>query len=119
MTITRIWNVAGSIIAIPMIISAPLINLIGDALSLTFMSNIKNWTERRFGPVRRKQEGSIEGASQIPWHTKSTEEILTFYKTEVSTGLTAEQVNEALLLWEESIGLQKTPALDKNIFRPV
>ena len=55
MLITRIWNVVGSIIAIPMFISAPLINLIGDALSLSFMSNAKNWTERRFAPSHGKQ----------------------------------------------------------------
>lgn len=99
MLITRIWNFAGSIIAIPMFISAPLINLIGDALSLTFMSKAKNWTERRFASSCRKQENSTEEVSKIPWHTKSTEEILKFYKIDVYNGLTTEQVNQALPLY--------------------
>ena len=108
MLITRIWNFAGSIIAIPMFISAPLINLIGDALSLTFMSNAKNWTERRFAPTRRKQEGSIEGVSKIPWHTKSSEEILEFYKTDAYSGLTTEQVNQTLPLYGKNQLVSKT-----------
>ncbi|MDQ0199112.1 cation-translocating P-type ATPase [Neobacillus ginsengisoli] len=98
--ITRIWNVAGSIIAFPMIISAPLINLIGDALSLTFMSKAKNWTERRFAPPYQKQEsGSNEGISKFPWHTKGSEEILRYYKIDAHKGLSTEQVKQALPLY--------------------
>ena len=120
MLITRIWNLAGSIIAIPMVISAPLINLIGDALSLTFMSTAKNWTERRFAPSRPKQESSIEGVSKIPWHTKSSEEILKFYKIDMHNGLTTEQVNQAVPLYgKNQLGFKSTFSLDKNLFRPV
>ena len=53
MLLTRIWNLAGSIMAVPMMISAPLINLIGDALSLTFMAKAKKWTEKRFSPTSK------------------------------------------------------------------
>lgn len=110
MFITRVWNVVGSIIAIPMVISAPLINLIGDALSLTFMSNAKNWTERRFVPSRGKQGSSIEGVSNIPWHMKSSEEILKLFKIDVHNGLTTEQVNQAVPLYGKNQLVSKARA---------
>ncbi|MGZ4160871.1 MAG: HAD-IC family P-type ATPase, partial [Neobacillus sp.] len=98
--ITRIWNMAGSLLALPMLISAPLVNLIGDAISLTFISNAKNWTERRFAPPYQKQEsGTNEGISKFPWHTKSTEEILRSYKIDAHKGLSTEQVKQALPLY--------------------
>lgn len=99
MWVTRIWNLAGSIMAIPMFISAPLINLIGDALSLTYMSTVKNWTEKSFARLRPKHEESFDGITKIPWHTKSTEDILKYYKIDRHQGMSEIQVNEALPIY--------------------
>ncbi|MCM2536007.1 HAD-IC family P-type ATPase [Neobacillus pocheonensis] len=96
--ITRMWNIAGPIISIPMLISAPLVNLIGDALSLTFMSNAKNWMERRSVASHQMQE-SIKGTSKIPWHTKSSEDLLSSLNIEKTNGLSNEQVKQALALY--------------------
>ena len=41
----------------------------------------------------------MKGINKIPWHTKSSEEILKFYKIEAHNGLTAEQVNQAVPLY--------------------
>lgn len=108
MLITRIWNLAGSVVAVPMIISVPLINLIGDALSLTFMSNAKNWTELRFAPLREKQEMAAEGIQKKAWHSKSVDEILKTYSIDTNEGLTKEQVNQALPLYGKNQLVSRT-----------
>ena len=96
MLLTRIWNLAGSIMAVPMMISAPLINLIGDALSLTFMAKAKKWTEKRFSPTS-KDLATVKGdKGNIPWHTKTPQEILDFYQVEAYNGLSQEQVKRAV-----------------------
>ena len=59
MFLTRIWNVAGSVMAVPMIISAPLINLMG-MLSLSFIANAKQWTEKRFSSTRDYLTNAME-----------------------------------------------------------
>ena len=71
MLLTRIWNLAGSVMAVPMMISAPLINLIGDALSLSFIAKAKKWTEKRFSPTRDYLTNAKETKDNIPWHTKN------------------------------------------------
>ena len=96
MLLTRIWNLAGSVMAVPMMISAPLINLIGDALSLTFIAKAKKWTEKRFSPTSKDLATVREGKGNIPWHTKTPQEILDFYQVEAYNGLSQEQVKRAV-----------------------
>ncbi|PLR78734.1 HAD family hydrolase [Bacillus sp. V3-13] len=96
--VTRLWNMAGTVIAMPLLISAPLINLIGDALSLTFMSRVKNWTEQRFTSSYRTDLKDVS-PNTIPWHSKKEEEVLTYFKTDVHHGLSAEQVDQAVHMY--------------------
>ncbi|AIE60747.1 cation-translocating P-type ATPase [Bacillus methanolicus] len=105
--ITKLWNLAGSIIAMPLVISAPLINLIGDALSLTFMSRAKNWTERRFKISHRTHENDVS-AAKISWHSKKADEVLRYFDIDKNNGLNTEQVNRALHLYGKNQLVSKT-----------
>lgn len=111
MWITRVWNLVGSTIAIPMMITAPLVNLIGDALSLTYMSSAKNWTERKFGTANPTEKNAIQSANNgIPWHTKSSNEIMSYFGNDINSGLSTGQVNDAASLFGKNQLVSKTPS---------
>lgn len=105
--ITKMWNLTGSMIAMPLIISAPLVNLIGDALSLTFMSRAKIWTEQRFKIANRNHENDANAAN-IPWHSKNTDEVLKYFNIDKNNGLNTEQVNKAFHLYGKNQLVSKT-----------
>ena len=108
MFLTRIWNVVGSVMAVPMMISAPLINLIGDALSLSFIAKAKQWTEKRFSPTRDYLTNAMETKDKIPWHTKNKEEILQIYQVEAYNGLSELQVKQAVQQYGKNQLVSKT-----------
>ncbi|CRK81954.1 cation-translocating P-type ATPase [Neobacillus massiliamazoniensis] len=110
--ITKAWNLVGSTIAIPMVITAPLVNLISDALSLTFMSSAKKWTERRFGTSNLIGKSAVQGANGgIQWHTKSPNEIIRHFNNDIHLGLSTGQVNEAVSLYGKN---QLVPKVRSN-----
>ena len=94
--------------AVPMMISAPLINLIGDALSLTFIAKAKQWTEKRFSPTRDYLMNAMETKDKIPWHTKNKEEILDLYQVEAYNGLSELQVKQAVQQYGKNQLVSKT-----------
>ncbi|PLT33117.1 HAD-IC family P-type ATPase [Bacillus sp. V5-8f] len=96
--LTKLWNVTGSILAMPLVISAPLINLIGDVLSLQFMSRAKVWTERQLSSSGIRGSG-LSKTGKTPWHSMQAGKILRHFKTDTENGLSDEQVNEALKLY--------------------
>ncbi|WP_258535650.1 cation-translocating P-type ATPase [Bacillus sp. 03113] len=100
--ITKAWNLVGSIIAMPLLISAPLINLIGDALSLTFMSRANKWSERKFRSNQSmyKENGLV--SNKIPWHSKKKNEILHYFHIDTNNGLKSEQVTEAARVYGQN-----------------
>ena len=97
--ITKGWNLVGSIIAMPLIISAPLINLFGDALTLTFMSRVKRWSERRFIASTHQIQAEELTSDKVLWHSKQTSDILDFFHIDAFHGLSNVQANDALQIY--------------------
>ncbi|WP_026695711.1 cation-translocating P-type ATPase [Peribacillus kribbensis] len=104
--ITRIWNLAGPILAMPLILSAPLVNLIGDALSLTFISRAKVWTEKKNQSVKELQQAF--NRDKTPWHSKAAGDIVSFYKSDMQKGLDQEQVDHASAVYGKNQLVSKT-----------
>ena len=97
--ITKGWNLVGSIIAMPLILSAPLINLFGDALTLTFMSRVKRWSERRFIASTHQIQAEELTSDKVLWHSKQTSDILDFFHIDAFHGLSNVQANDALQIY--------------------
>ncbi|WP_028401806.1 cation-translocating P-type ATPase [Ectobacillus panaciterrae] len=98
--VTSLWNLIGTAIAVPVFVAAPLVNLIADALTLSFLTKIKRWTEEHIGA--RKQEnpqagGKVEGKAEgHPWHAMDEKEILHLLKTDQLYGLDDQQISAAM-----------------------
>lgn len=94
--ITKNWNLVGSAMASLGAISAPVVNLAADALSLVFLSRSKKASETEshlITHVSGAQE--IAAASDVPaWHTCSVEELLSRFQVEQHTGLSAGRITE-------------------------
>ena len=97
--ITKGWNLVGSIIAMPLILSAPLINLFGDALTLTFMSRVKRWSERIFIASTHQIQAEELTSDKVLWHSKQTSDILDFFHIDAFHGLSNVQANDALQIY--------------------
>ncbi|HWO95057.1 MAG TPA: HAD-IC family P-type ATPase [Bacillus sp. (in: firmicutes)] len=98
LTMTSIWNVAGTIIAAPLIVSAPLVNLMADALTLSFLTKSKRWTESYFS-----NERSAKRTSSIPvergstaWHALDEQEVMRHLQSDRYEGLTGIQYQQSL-----------------------
>ena len=91
--VTKIWNLLGGIIAVPLIVSAPIINVIADSLLLSFMSRSKRWTEKHFGKTGSANRG--REITQTNWHSIKKEEILNHFHVDAQQGLHETQVQTA------------------------
>jgi len=111
--ITKWFNLAGVAMAIPFRMSAMLINLMADALSLIFLSRIK---EPKLSPVSLGTEAELAMAEiaaasavvehQPVWHTLAPEEVKHHFGVNEQMGLNPHQVEE----------LQKTYGLNQLVY---
>lgn len=91
--VAKKWNVLGSALAIFGMISAPVANLIGDALSLVFMSRTKVRSEALPASPEMKSKDEAAAASEaLVWHHLSSEQVLEEFQTDRQSGLTPDQV---------------------------
>ncbi|QDY86347.1 HAD-IC family P-type ATPase [Paenibacillus polymyxa] len=92
-SIAKKWNVVGSAFATLGMISAPVVSLIGDALSLVFISRTKNRSEAfpTSSEVTYKDEAAVTSEG-LAWHQLPNEQIITKFRTNLQSGLTSDQV---------------------------
>ncbi|WP_176585926.1 cation-translocating P-type ATPase [Priestia megaterium] len=103
--LNAVWNVVGSLISIPYLISAPFVNLISDALTLKFLSKSKVWTERRM--KSKNVTRGIEETDNIPWHALNAEGVIKKLQTNERTGLNPSQRDLFYELYGKNILQQK------------
>lgn len=93
---TAIWNVAGTAFLLPGRLSAPLANLISDALKLVFLTRSHQATAReqttQTNPARKA--GTTARDTTTDWHALPDEEILRKLGTQAQVGLSAEDVRK-------------------------
>lgn len=93
---TKAWNVVGSVLAASRMVQAPLLALVGDALSLVFMSRSQRWSENN---LRRNVPSippiSKDSEKEIKWHATDGEQVLAFFKSNTSLGLSQEKIKAA------------------------
>ena len=96
--VTKLWNFLGAMISIPLVVGAPMINLIADALLLSFMSRSNRWIQRQFGkstPANSTER--VEGEkNHSKWHSLKKEEILHHFNANPRMGLDETQIQIAL-----------------------
>jgi|GEM_PF-19740 len=93
--VTKRWNLLGTTMATMGMISAPVVNLAADALSLIFMSRSQKMSKAF--PVRSTsmpvQQAEIAVAAEIPvWHALSREQAIGNFGVQERFGLTTDQV---------------------------
>ena len=67
--VTKIWNFLGAIIAVPLVVSAPIINLIADSLVIILYVPVKRWTEKHFGKLLSLQpKRTRKNAFKLAFH---------------------------------------------------
>ncbi|MFK4473305.1 Ca2+-transporting ATPase [Paenibacillus sp. RC73] len=92
-SIAKKWNIIGSVFATLGMISAPVINLIGDALSLVFISRTKNRSEALPSPPEMAYKNEAAVASEaFAWYQLPNEQIIAKLQTNLQSGLTSDQV---------------------------
>ncbi|MFB9758990.1 cation-translocating P-type ATPase [Ectobacillus funiculus] len=98
--ITSLWNLIGTAIAAPLFVAAPVVNLIADTLTLSFLTKIKTWTEQHIGAGKQAKgqaRGNGEGkAGGHSWHAMDEKEILHLLKTDELYGLDEQQIKIAM-----------------------
>ncbi|MFC3884026.1 HAD-IC family P-type ATPase [Bacillus songklensis] len=96
--ITSIWNVAGAVIAAPLLVSAPVINLMADALTLSFLTKSKRRTEQYFAKDQQLQQKQpiTSRHPNIAWHAINEQEVIRRLQSHTMNGLTNEQHQQAL-----------------------
>lgn len=91
--IAKKWNIFGSAFATLGMISAPVVSLIGDALSLVFISRMKNRSEALPAPPEMAYKDEAAAASEaFAWHQLPSEQIIAKFQTNLQNGLTLDQV---------------------------
>ncbi len=95
--IAKIWNSIGSMLAFTSALSAPLINLAGDALTLVLLARSKRGSENPGLVLPVQTPSQIQSNPQselrtIPWHALSVEETLQRLQTEEVQGLSKNQI---------------------------
>jgi len=97
---TRIWNIVGSILAIPFATSAPLINLMADGLTLSFLVHAKRKTEELF-PFNKNEARKKKVA--VSWHTLKNKDILHTLNADLINGLTEQEVKKRMKKYGKNI----------------
>lgn len=92
-SVSKKWNLLGSALATFGMISAPIVNLAADALSLVFMSRSKKISESFPATSSNMYHPEIAAALEAPiWHALSSEQVTGDFHVDQKQGLTAEQV---------------------------
>lgn len=97
--IAKVWNKVGVMFGIFSFLTAPIINLVGDYITLLLFSRSKHLIDNII-PIKQPSEitqlpaqnKSIKPKAGEPWHAFSAEELLKRFSVREQTGLTAEQV---------------------------
>ncbi len=91
-SVTKKWNSVGSALATLGVISAPVVNLAADALSLVFMSRSKKISESIPSAPERVYKNEIAATSEaVLWHAVPSEQVLGNFHVDQHRGLTSEQ----------------------------
>lgn len=104
--IAKLWNRLGTCLVIPLAITAPIVNLLSDGITLILLARSKRKSEihQNLNPTSKDGKTKTKaceakGKSRSPrtetgilWHASSTEDIIQNFKVDVERGLTAEQV---------------------------
>ncbi|MFD0679322.1 MULTISPECIES: cation-translocating P-type ATPase [unclassified Paenibacillus] len=91
--ITKKWNIFGSVLATLGMISAPVVNLAGDALSLVFMSRTKKISEALTPiPVMTHEAEIAAAAEALVWHALPSDQVIKRLQANQQDGLAADQV---------------------------
>ncbi|MFC5447430.1 cation-translocating P-type ATPase [Paenibacillus aestuarii] len=92
-SVTRKWNLVGTTMATMGMISAPVVNLAADALSLIFMSRSQKISAAYPVTSTPMPRAEIAAAAEIPvWHALSPEQVTGNFGVHERLGLTSEQV---------------------------
>ncbi|WP_090821224.1 HAD-IC family P-type ATPase [Paenibacillus sp. yr247] len=92
-SVTKKWNLLGSALATFGMISAPVVNLAADALSLVFMSRSKKISESFPAAPANIFHPEIAAALEAPiWHVLSSEQVTGDFHVDQRLGLTTGQV---------------------------
>ncbi|SEN40155.1 HAD-IC family P-type ATPase [Lihuaxuella thermophila] len=95
---TKLFNVAGTVLALPFRVSAMMINLMADALSLVFLSRIRDGQRPMEDPAPSNQAmAEIAAATCLEaeaplWYTLPPREVAAHFCLDEQTGLTDQQV---------------------------
>jgi Ca2+-transporting ATPase len=94
--IAKGWNLLGSALASLGALSAPVVNLAGDALSLVFLTRSKKASEAEAHPLDHTHGfQEIAAASDKPvWHSCSKEELMSRFQVDEHSGLSAARISE-------------------------
>ncbi|MGE7767818.1 HAD-IC family P-type ATPase [Peribacillus sp. NPDC096540] len=103
---TKMWNVIGETLAVWSVFTAPVIALMANALSLTFLSRTKRISEKLFSQkeLSKKMDSQlieVDGTSKdlpakmvenTPWYAMTEEEVMSLFKVQEQQGLNETQV---------------------------
>ena len=122
--VAKVWNTMGSVLAIPLAITAPLVNLLSDAITLILLARSKRESESIRDPSNPLKEVQTKGKAcetkgklqpirkemGILWHAISNDDIIQNFQADEDQGLTAEQV----ISQRNSFGLNKLERKEKE-----
>ncbi len=91
--VAKMWNIAGEMLAVWSIFTAPVIALMANALSLTFLSRAKRVSEKIFSnkEIGNKNDSSVREPS-TKWYTLSQEDVINDLQVEKQRGLSEQEV---------------------------
>ncbi|KIL41264.1 HAD family hydrolase [Gordoniibacillus kamchatkensis] len=91
--IAKSWNIFGSVLASLGVLSAPIVNLASDALSLMFMSRSQNRAQTAFADTTATSTNEVAAAAEaVSWHAAPWEYATDAFAVNERFGLTQEQV---------------------------
>lgn len=96
--ITKRWNAFGSAMASLGLLTAPIVNLAADALSLAFLSRSKKISESPVSPADGKGNREVAAAAEetpLSWHSMPWDRVAGHFQADRHHGLTAEQIRLA------------------------
>ncbi|MGA4462234.1 HAD-IC family P-type ATPase [Bacillus bombysepticus] len=91
--VAKIWNIAGEMLAVWSIFTAPIIALMANALSLTFLSRAKRVSEKIFSNKKLlNMNHSVARETSTKWYALSQEDVIKDLQVEKQQGLSAREV---------------------------
>lgn len=112
--ITKKWNFIGGALATFGVLSAPVVNLAADALSLVFMSRTGKVSESQAVAPGAPVHAEIAAAAEtVHWHTLSVDRVMNEFHVNQLRGLSPEQIagQRSRFGWNRLDGKKPTPWL--------